>query len=150
MISGLILMSWWKVGEQEKMTPLKRKLRSKAEKSLSLVIFFEIKTIKYFFNLSSYFINLFLSFFPKGWIEGVFMRCLLNIWGTMLFLRLTWVVGQAGRLFHEKPNDPVFIFQCPFPRNEICPPRTPWDPRPLFLEDSRNTFTYIYIGSSIP
>ena len=23
-------------------------------------------------------------------------RCLLNIWGTMLFLRLTWVVGQAG------------------------------------------------------
>jgi len=31
-----------------------------------------------------------------GWIEGVFMRCLLTIWGTMLFLRLTWVVGQAG------------------------------------------------------
>ncbi len=31
-----------------------------------------------------------------GWIEGVFMRCLLNIWGTMLFLRLTWLVGQAG------------------------------------------------------
>jgi len=31
-----------------------------------------------------------------GWIEGVMMRCLLNIWGTMLFLRLTWVVGQAG------------------------------------------------------
>ena len=24
------------------------------------------------------------------------VRCLLNIWGTMLFLRLTWVVGQAG------------------------------------------------------
>jgi len=31
-----------------------------------------------------------------GWVEGVMMRCLLNIWGTMLFLRLTWVVGQAG------------------------------------------------------
>ncbi len=31
-----------------------------------------------------------------GWFEGVFMRCLLNIWGVMLFLRLTWVVGQAG------------------------------------------------------
>lgn len=31
-----------------------------------------------------------------GWIEGVYMRCLLNIWGVMLFLRLTWVVGQAG------------------------------------------------------
>jgi len=24
------------------------------------------------------------------------MRCLLNIWGVMLFLRLSWVVGQAG------------------------------------------------------
>merc|ERR1719225_730200 len=34
-----------------------------------------------------------------GWIEGVFMRCLLNIWGTMLFLRLTWVVGQAGIVY---------------------------------------------------
>ena len=48
-----------------------------------------------------------------GWIEGVLMRwtratikmdenesimvrCLLNIWGTMLFLRLTWVIGQCG------------------------------------------------------
>ena len=31
-----------------------------------------------------------------GWIEGVYMRCLLNIWGVMLFLRLTWVVGEAG------------------------------------------------------
>jgi hypothetical protein len=24
------------------------------------------------------------------------MKCLLNIWGVMLFLRLTWVIGQAG------------------------------------------------------
>ena len=24
------------------------------------------------------------------------VRCLLNIWGVMLFIRLTWVVGQAG------------------------------------------------------
>jgi len=31
-----------------------------------------------------------------GWIEGVYMRCLLNIWGVMLFLRLTWVMGQCG------------------------------------------------------
>uniref|UniRef100_A0A6P7F146 Bumetanide-sensitive sodium-(Potassium)-chloride cotransporter n=1 Tax=Diabrotica virgifera virgifera TaxID=50390 RepID=A0A6P7F146_DIAVI len=31
-----------------------------------------------------------------GWIQGVLIRCLLNIWGVMLFLRLTWVVGQAG------------------------------------------------------
>ena len=23
-----------------------------------------------------------------GWFEGVMLRCLLNIWGTMLFLRL--------------------------------------------------------------
>jgi len=33
-----------------------------------------------------------------GWLEGVLMRCLLNIWGVMLFLRLSWVVGQAGIL----------------------------------------------------
>lgn len=26
------------------------------------------------------------------------MRCLLNIWGVMLFLRLSWVVGQAGKI----------------------------------------------------
>ncbi|XP_057664509.1 bumetanide-sensitive sodium-(potassium)-chloride cotransporter isoform X1 [Diorhabda carinulata] len=34
--------------------------------------------------------------FKFGWIQGVFIRCLLNIWGVILFLRLTWVVGQAG------------------------------------------------------
>jgi len=28
-----------------------------------------------------------------GWIEGVLVRCLLNIWGVMLFLRLSWVVS---------------------------------------------------------
>lgn len=31
-----------------------------------------------------------------GWIQGVLMRCILNIWGVMLFLRLSWVVAQAG------------------------------------------------------
>ena len=31
-----------------------------------------------------------------GWIQGVFMRCLLNIWGVMLFLRLSTVIGQCG------------------------------------------------------
>ncbi|XP_014667356.1 PREDICTED: solute carrier family 12 member 2-like [Priapulus caudatus] len=31
-----------------------------------------------------------------GWITGVLVRCLLNIWGVMLFLRLSWVVGQTG------------------------------------------------------
>lgn len=40
-----------------------------------------------------------------GWIKGVLMRCLLNIWGVMLFLRLSWVVGEAGKIF-----DGVLIF----------------------------------------
>ncbi|XP_051157409.1 bumetanide-sensitive sodium-(potassium)-chloride cotransporter [Leptopilina boulardi] len=31
-----------------------------------------------------------------GWIQGVLLRCLLNIWGVMLFLRLSWVVAEAG------------------------------------------------------
>lgn len=31
-----------------------------------------------------------------GWIKGVLVRDLLNIWGVMLFLRLSWVVAQAG------------------------------------------------------
>ena len=34
---------------------------------------------------------------PKfGWMKGVLFGCLLNIWGVMLYLRLSWVVGQAG------------------------------------------------------
>ena len=33
-----------------------------------------------------------------GWIEGVFNRCLLNIWGVILFLRMSWIVGEAGIL----------------------------------------------------
>ena len=31
-----------------------------------------------------------------GWIEGVLIRNMMSIWGVMLFLRLSWVVGQAG------------------------------------------------------
>ncbi|KAJ8247848.1 hypothetical protein GJAV_G00251200 [Gymnothorax javanicus] len=31
-----------------------------------------------------------------GWITGVLVRCMLNIWGVMLFIRLSWVFGQAG------------------------------------------------------
>ncbi|XP_058984572.1 bumetanide-sensitive sodium-(potassium)-chloride cotransporter [Musca domestica] len=31
-----------------------------------------------------------------GWIVGVMVPCLLNIWGVMLFLRLSWVVSQSG------------------------------------------------------
>ena len=33
-----------------------------------------------------------------GWFKGVYVKCLLNIWGVMLFLRLSWVVGQAGAI----------------------------------------------------
>ncbi|XP_038660633.1 solute carrier family 12 member 2 isoform X2 [Scyliorhinus canicula] len=31
-----------------------------------------------------------------GWVKGVLVRCMLNIWGVMLFIRLTWIVGHAG------------------------------------------------------
>jgi solute carrier family 12 sodium/potassium/chloride transporter 2 len=31
-----------------------------------------------------------------GWIQGVFVRCVLNILGVMLYLRISWVAGQAG------------------------------------------------------
>ncbi|XP_055850067.1 bumetanide-sensitive sodium-(potassium)-chloride cotransporter isoform X2 [Episyrphus balteatus] len=31
-----------------------------------------------------------------GWIVGVVIPCLLNIFGVMLFLRLSWVVAQSG------------------------------------------------------
>ncbi|KAK3791356.1 hypothetical protein RRG08_012538 [Elysia crispata] len=33
-----------------------------------------------------------------GWIQGVLIRCVLNIFGVMLFIRLSWVVGNAGIL----------------------------------------------------
>uniref|UniRef100_A0A914VZZ9 Amino acid permease/ SLC12A domain-containing protein n=1 Tax=Plectus sambesii TaxID=2011161 RepID=A0A914VZZ9_9BILA len=33
-----------------------------------------------------------------GWVEGVFVRCLLNILGVMLYLRISWIAGQAGLL----------------------------------------------------
>ena len=32
------------------------------------------------------------------WWDGVMVPCLLNIWGVIMFLRLGWVVGQAGIL----------------------------------------------------
>ena len=31
-----------------------------------------------------------------NWFDGVMVPCLLNIWGVIMFLRLSWVVGQAG------------------------------------------------------
>ncbi|KAM6964914.1 solute carrier family 12 member 3-like [Aplochiton taeniatus] len=33
-----------------------------------------------------------------GWIIGVMIRCMLNIWGVILFLRLSWLTSQAGIL----------------------------------------------------
>jgi len=33
-----------------------------------------------------------------GWIVGVLVRCVLNIWGVMLFLRMSYIVGEAGVL----------------------------------------------------
>ncbi|XP_063720784.1 solute carrier family 12 member 2-like isoform X2 [Symsagittifera roscoffensis] len=32
------------------------------------------------------------------WVRGVLARCLLNIWGVMIFLRIPWCVGHAGIL----------------------------------------------------
>ncbi|XP_056603863.1 solute carrier family 12 member 3-like [Triplophysa dalaica] len=31
-----------------------------------------------------------------GWVTGVLIRCMLNIWGVILFLRLSWITSQAG------------------------------------------------------
>ncbi|XP_054881198.1 solute carrier family 12 member 3-like isoform X2 [Poeciliopsis prolifica] len=31
-----------------------------------------------------------------GWLIGVVMRCMLNIWGVIMFLRLSWITSQAG------------------------------------------------------
>ncbi|XP_032816159.1 solute carrier family 12 member 3-like [Petromyzon marinus] len=31
-----------------------------------------------------------------GWVKGVMIRCMLNIWGVILYLRLPWITGQAG------------------------------------------------------
>ncbi|KAA0715022.1 Solute carrier family 12 member 3 [Triplophysa tibetana] len=31
-----------------------------------------------------------------GWAQGVLIRCMLNIWGVILYLRLPWITAQAG------------------------------------------------------
>ncbi|XP_015276881.1 PREDICTED: solute carrier family 12 member 3 [Gekko japonicus] len=31
-----------------------------------------------------------------GWAKGVMIRCMLNIWGVILYLRLPWITAQAG------------------------------------------------------
>jgi hypothetical protein len=48
------------------------------------------------------------------------MRCLLNIWGVMLFLRLSWVIGQAG-ICKSAPNlsQIVQIGACIFDKKSI-------------------------------
>uniref|UniRef100_A0A3Q1I3Q7 Solute carrier family 12 member 10, tandem duplicate 1 n=1 Tax=Anabas testudineus TaxID=64144 RepID=A0A3Q1I3Q7_ANATE len=33
-----------------------------------------------------------------GWVVGVQIRCMLNIWGVIMFLRLSWITSQAGIL----------------------------------------------------
>lgn len=38
------------------------------------------------------------STFKLGWIQGVLIPCLLNIWGVMLFLRMPWIVAHSGIL----------------------------------------------------
>ncbi|KAG8010996.1 Solute carrier family 12 member 2 [Nibea albiflora] len=30
-----------------------------------------------------------------GWIKGVLVRCMLNIWGVMLFIRMSWIVALS-------------------------------------------------------
>jgi hypothetical protein len=47
-----------------------------------------------------------------GWLKGVLVRNLLNIWGVMLFLRLSWVVAQAGigKFYHYE----AFTIHIPF------------------------------------
>ncbi|XP_015367251.1 PREDICTED: bumetanide-sensitive sodium-(potassium)-chloride cotransporter-like [Diuraphis noxia] len=35
-----------------------------------------------------------------GWVKGVLIPCLLSIWGVMLFLRMPWILAQAG-IFHS-------------------------------------------------
>lgn len=37
-----------------------------------------------------------------GVVNGVFVPCMLNIVGAILFLRLSWAVGQAGFLGNDK------------------------------------------------
>uniref|UniRef100_A0A914C146 Solute carrier family 12 member 3 n=1 Tax=Acrobeloides nanus TaxID=290746 RepID=A0A914C146_9BILA len=34
-----------------------------------------------------------------GWVEGVFVRCVSNIFGVMLYLRIGWMAAQAGLLW---------------------------------------------------
>lgn len=48
---------------------------------MSWWVVFKVRVIIFLYRSS--------SFFPQ-------VRCLLNIWGVMLFLRLSWVAAQAG------------------------------------------------------
>uniref|UniRef100_A0A3B4CQR2 Solute carrier family 12 member 2 n=1 Tax=Pygocentrus nattereri TaxID=42514 RepID=A0A3B4CQR2_PYGNA len=44
-----------------------------------------------------------------GWVKGVLVRCMLNIWGVMLFIRMTWIVGQAGV---GRFDSEYFLYSC--------------------------------------
>ena len=37
-----------------------------------------------------------LDYNNKHFCIGVYVRCLLNIWGVMLFLRMSWIIAHAG------------------------------------------------------
>uniref|UniRef100_A0A8C2UBB0 Solute carrier family 12 member 1 n=1 Tax=Coturnix japonica TaxID=93934 RepID=A0A8C2UBB0_COTJA len=59
-----------------------------------------------------------------GWVKGVLVRCMLNIWGVMLFIRLSWIVGQAGigtknqsNVFHKMITVSIFFFSSLIARN---------------------------------
>lgn len=34
--------------------------------------------------------------YKLGWLNGVWIRTLLNIWGVEMFLRMSWMAGQSG------------------------------------------------------
>lgn len=53
----------------------------------------------YLLEISLYFIHPKMTQKPANTYRLLILlqvRCLLNIWGVMLFMRLSWVVGQAG------------------------------------------------------
>ena len=44
-----------------------------------------------------------------GMLEGVFARCLLNIWGVIMFLRMGWIVAHAGGFIAMAPSSPMLF-----------------------------------------
>uniref|UniRef100_A0A914W1B3 Uncharacterized protein n=1 Tax=Plectus sambesii TaxID=2011161 RepID=A0A914W1B3_9BILA len=52
-----------------------------------------------------------------GWVEGVFVRCLLNILGVMLYLRISWIAGQAG--LRERLNSSFWQLRPAFSKHRV-------------------------------